>query len=65
MMMARQFERGFSLIETCEREAPRIADAFPQSSPMHAALNELAAAARRAQALLDGQGRGGAPPLGN
>jgi hypothetical protein len=52
MMMARRFESGFSLVERCRRELPTLAGFFPQDAAMHAALNELVAAAARVDNLL-------------
>lgn len=52
MMMARQFESGFYLIERCQRELPNLAGFFPHGSAMQSALGELLEAARKVDDLL-------------
>jgi hypothetical protein len=52
MMMARQFESGFFLVERCRRELPSLAGCFRADSAMGAAIAELVEAAARVDALL-------------
>jgi len=58
MGMAREFESGFFLVERCHRELPRLSQCFPPNSDMCLALVELAAAAKRVDALLQERAAG-------